>query len=626
MNIINKLKEVLENKELMPGQVVEKIKNKATNIENKKAVVTVAGIWMAVLVVIIVICKINGSAKEASGSETEIVVESESSIEAETTTKKYVKTKNIIATTTTASESEEESSSQEETTTAPPQTTTAAPVSNTIVERETIPIQYIEVSTEQLKDDVVNEVIKPAELVVSYPEMGTATVKESTEKSRDSFSNCIDISYHQGKIDWAAVKASGIEYAFIRVGYRGYETGSLGKDVRFDENIREATKNGIKVGVYFFSQAITEQEALEEASVTLNYIKGYNISLPVVIDWETTNGYRTYSGLSVDKLTSIISTFCDAVAGEGYTPMVYMCKSDYLGRVNYSNLAAKYKIWMAWYFDKYYTQNYASNRFTYGDKIPSLPFKYEVWQYTSKGRVDGITELVDMNIIIKDEIKYDPKLTVSKKTFVTNITKSIDLMEGVSAEDTHANTATDKVTINIKNTAGNTVTKENVFKTSGKYTVEYIYKDSDGTTLSDKATLYVRDIPVIMMNGNKWSDNNTKSIKYHYDDTLSESENYTKVKEIFKSTFTAQYYDYVEGESKAIIISNGQFDGIDAILRDGVMTAGEYTVTYNVSDNKGLSNSKTIKLIIDRTIELPTNQESTTVSEKTTETTSSSEN
>ena len=618
MNIISKCKEKLEDKGLLPGQIVDKFKNRVSGVENKKAVAAVAGVWIAAIVVVIVVCKINGNTKEASGSETEIVIESESFTEVETLTKKYVKTKNIIANTTAAESTEQ--TSQEELTTAQQQpATTAAPISNQIVERETIPIQYIKVSTEQLKDDAVNQVIKPAEVVVSYPEMGKASTKNSTEKNSDCYSNCIDISYHQGKIDWAAVKASGIDYAFIRVGYRGYETGALGKDVKFDENIKEATKNGIKVGVYFFSQATTEQEALEEASVTLNYIKGYQISLPVVIDWETTQGYRTYSGLSVQKLTSIISTFCDAVASNGYTPMVYMCKSDYLGRVNYSNLAAKYKIWMAWYFEKYYSDNYSSNIFTYGDKIPSLPFKYEVWQYTSKGRVNGINELVDMNIMISDELKYEPKLTLSKKLLVTNLSKSVDLMDGVTATDTHGNPVNDKVTVSITNTAGNTVTKENAFKIPGKYTVEYGYKDSDGTSLSQKAVLFVRDLPTILVNGNKWEDDSVKTLRYSYNEALSEEENYEKVLESLKNKFTAQYYDYVEGDSSAIMINNGQFEGIDAITINNVMTAGEYSVIYKVSDQSGLSNSKTIKLIICRTVELSTEIDTTTEPEETTD-------
>ena len=648
MRIFNKQqgKSITEN--ATQKSLISKVKDRYQSIENKKVTATVIGVWAAAFLSVIVVCRMNDTSRQAAGNQDVIIIESQTTMAYETGTSKEDLVKTSEKKTVTATM--KQTTTQSETTTEPQTTTVAPSVAEAIAERETIPIEKLEVSNEVMYDDVVI-VKKPVEEIVAAPaddelvapvvnvqelvttnyqvenntqpdeilaaaSTDTRTVQDTpvvlTAKEITTYHNCIDISYHQGKIDWAKVKASGIEYAFIRVGYRGYETGKMGKDVRFDENVREATANGIKVGVYFFSQALTEQEALEEASVTLNYIKDYKISLPVVIDWETTDGYRTYNTISSDRLTNILSVFCDAVANKGYTPMIYMCKSDYLNRVNYASLAAKYEIWVAWYLEKYYTDNYAANLYKEGDKMPSLPFKYQVWQYTSKGSVNGIAGAVDMNIIVNNKKIYEPKLALANKGFTVNLNGSVDLMQGVSATDLEGNNAVNQVTVNITDDAGKEVSKAKALSSSGKYTVRYTFK-GEGFSLESTARLFVRDIPKIYFENRVWADNNIRTVTYDYDASQDVTQCYHNIEALMKSKLSAVYYGTLEGISARIDIQDGRLDGLKNIIKDNVMTAGEYMVTYTVNDGKGLTNSKKIKLIVN----IPPEEETTEPSQET---------
>jgi len=191
----------------------------------------------------------------------------------------------------------------------------------------------------------------------------------------------IDVSEYQGKIDWEKVKASGIEFAIIRLGYRGYTEGGIYPDSCFDSNIKGALDAGLEVGVYFFSQAITVEEALEEAEFVLTRLEGYHITYPVVFDWEVIgkSSARTY-GLDTDTLSQCAVAFCDKMADAGYAPMIYF--TSYAGYVKYDLSRLKgYEFWFAQY-----------------SATPSFYYDYQMWQYTSSGKVDGISGNVDMNI------------------------------------------------------------------------------------------------------------------------------------------------------------------------------------------------------------------------------------
>ena len=190
----------------------------------------------------------------------------------------------------------------------------------------------------------------------------------------------IDVSKWQGEIDWAKVAndPAGIEFAIIRCGNRYSKTGDIVEDPYFRENIEGAIKNGIKVGVYFYSQAITKAEAVEEASAALELVKGYNLQLPIYIDTESSGGRA--DALTKQERTEILKTFCEVVKNAGYKPGVYSGAYWYNNNVIVSEIE-QYHIWVAQYNDE----------LTYKGR-------YDIWQYTSSGSVAGIKGKVDMNI------------------------------------------------------------------------------------------------------------------------------------------------------------------------------------------------------------------------------------
>lgn len=191
----------------------------------------------------------------------------------------------------------------------------------------------------------------------------------------------IDVSSYQGEIDWEKVADAGIEFAMIRLGGRGYSEGALYEDKFFRQNLQGASEAGIKVGVYFFSQAISVGEAAEEARFVLELLDGFPLDYPVVYDWEIiTNDTARTDDMSKSALTKCAITFCEAVADEGYTPMIY-----YGSRVGYTKLDLRkltdYDVWYAQYAP-----------------WPTMYYDFRIWQYTDSGKVPGIEGDVDMNI------------------------------------------------------------------------------------------------------------------------------------------------------------------------------------------------------------------------------------
>ena len=188
----------------------------------------------------------------------------------------------------------------------------------------------------------------------------------------------IDISKHNGNIDWNAVKNSGVQYVILRCGYRGSASGVLVEDQKFKSNIQGATAAGLKVGIYFFSQAVNEVEAVEEASMTLSLIKNYRITYPVYIDVESANGRA--DGISNAARTSVINAFCQTIRNSGYTPGLYANKNWLTEKINTGALGGC-KIWLAQYV-----------------AAPTYGGRYEMWQYSSRGSIAGIKGNVDLNV------------------------------------------------------------------------------------------------------------------------------------------------------------------------------------------------------------------------------------
>ena len=191
---------------------------------------------------------------------------------------------------------------------------------------------------------------------------------------------CIDVSYWQGDIDWKKVSKSGVKYAIIRAGYRGYTTGKICKDTKAEYNIEQAQKNGISCGIYFFSQAVNQDEAFEEADFLIDIADKYQVD-KLFIDTELGTVTKTgrADNLSKEARTQVVNFFCMRVATAGYEAGVYASKNWFENNLNDKQLVCDLR-WVAQYADK----------ITYkGD--------WDLWQYTSKGKVDGIKGYVDVS-------------------------------------------------------------------------------------------------------------------------------------------------------------------------------------------------------------------------------------
>ena len=301
----------------------------------------------------------------------------------------------------------------------------------------------------------------------------------------------IDISQFQGNIDWGKVKAAGVNFAFIRCGGRGYTKGGVYDDTKFYTNVSNAKAAGIKVGVYFFSQAITPLEAVEEASITLEKISGLSLDLPVVLDWETGSGYRT-ADLKGEDFANVITAYCSMIAQKGYSTMVYLNTSDINSRLgSYSgDILSKYKLWYAYPYSCYND----GSMYKAGDTVPPRSFYYEYWQYSWRGKVAGISTDVDLDLRILGKTTLGaPEIQLTNTTITSGAGQAIDPLNGVSAKTSQDNIVTSGITYEIKNASGEVVTLEAAQKTIGKYTITYSFTDSFRGTVTAVATWEVTD-------------------------------------------------------------------------------------------------------------------------------------
>ena len=200
-------------------------------------------------------------------------------------------------------------------------------------------------------------------------------------KSEDTLASVgVDVSSHQQEIDWELVAANGVEFAMIRVGYRGYTEGEIQPDDYFVQNIEGARAAGLDVGVYFFSQALDEQEAIDEANYVLERIKPYSLSYPVIFDWEDIEADARTDGMDSVQLTKNAIAFCDTIKQAGYRAGVYFNQRFGYEEFDLESLQ-DYVFWLAEYND-----------------TPSFSFHFQIWQYCNDGRVDGIKTDVDLNL------------------------------------------------------------------------------------------------------------------------------------------------------------------------------------------------------------------------------------
>ncbi|MBQ0041940.1 MAG: glycoside hydrolase family 25 protein [Lachnospiraceae bacterium] len=190
----------------------------------------------------------------------------------------------------------------------------------------------------------------------------------------------IDVSSNNGEIEWKKVANDGIDFAMLRVGMRGYTSGNLIADQRFTDNIVKAQAAGIKVGIFFFSQAINEKEAVEEASLAINLSRSYDLDLPIYVQMQNIGGKGRADNLSVEERTRIATAFCRTVSNAGYRTGV-SASASYIQNELDRNETGKYLTWLAEYRGE-----------------TTYPGIYQMWQYTGNGVVDGITGAVHLNI------------------------------------------------------------------------------------------------------------------------------------------------------------------------------------------------------------------------------------
>lgn len=251
---------------------------------------------------------------------------------------------------------------------------TAEPTGNILIFRDVYGVEY---------ETVIREDVTP----IRHDKTAFSIRNGQMAYDKGSYLLGVDVSHHQGDIDWNRVKAAGYDFAILRIGYRGYgQTGSVNKDKTFEENYEEATAAGLKVGVYFFAQAINEAEAAEEAKFVLDTLNGRGLDLPVVYDPESIldDDART-DNVSGEQFTANTLTFCKYIEANGYEPMIYANMLWEAFELDLGQLT-DYPIWYADY-----------------EAIPQTPYDFEIWQYTNEGSVDGISGVADENIWILRE-------------------------------------------------------------------------------------------------------------------------------------------------------------------------------------------------------------------------------
>ncbi|MCR4590232.1 MAG: glycoside hydrolase family 25 protein [Lachnospiraceae bacterium] len=213
----------------------------------------------------------------------------------------------------------------------------------------------------------------------------TGIWKEYALNGRKTSYHGIDISSYQKNIDWPLVAASGVDFAMIRVGSRGYGSGKVVLDTALVDNMRGCSENGIKIGLYFQSQAVNMIEAIEEANYCIGAINGQTVEYPIVFSSEAVlnDSYRT-ENLSSSELSEIARAFCETVRAYGYTPMIAATKKQFATKMDLTTLG-QYDFWL---YDT--------------DEMSVFPYRYNMWQYSINGTVDGISDPVNLDISFTD--------------------------------------------------------------------------------------------------------------------------------------------------------------------------------------------------------------------------------
>lgn len=211
----------------------------------------------------------------------------------------------------------------------------------------------------------------------------------------------VDLSYHNESVDWDALANSPVEFVMLRCGYRGYTEGGLVEDEKFKEYARAANEHGLKLGVYFFTQAINEQEAESEADYVIKLIEDYDISYPVAFDTENVSDEEARTNkaeLSKEDMSNICIAFCERIREAGYYPMIYASENWFRRKLDLTMLT-EYDYWAPQYLE--------DNDFLYD---------FTIWQYTESGDAPGIEGPCDLDISMVDYASFVPALREAVKT------------------------------------------------------------------------------------------------------------------------------------------------------------------------------------------------------------------
>ena len=389
------------------------------------------------------------------------------------------------------------------------------------------------IAQEEVKEEAILEMIEDTSQpvkIISYEELdigeddsSETVVGEVVEETPSNSTNIyeysgivkgIDVSKWQGDIDWSQVAASGVKFAIIKCAGRSTASeGSLYEDPKFEQNIQGAIANGIQVGVYFFSQALSVEEAYQEASMTIQLISKYQITYPVCFDWESADGYRVANRLDRQQLTDICNTFAGVVASYGYTPMIYFNRSDWRGAVNTAELTSKYKTWLAVYFKEYY---YTSNAWDYGNSVPEYPdIPYDVWQYGVTDTVPGINGWCDMDIAFFSYGNYEvqglqePGINFDVASFTltqgcdrygnpVNLDEGSDSLSAYLRNNAHGKNCIGydvELEMTIRDLAGNERDYTSVITSPGSYIVSYSFVDPRNGMITKELSLNIISKP-----------------------------------------------------------------------------------------------------------------------------------
>ncbi len=215
----------------------------------------------------------------------------------------------------------------------------------------------------------------------------SANLRKYTDNGKKISRVGVDISKHNGQVNFNSIKAAGVDYVMLRLGARGYSTGQLSLDDNFVENMEAAIEAGLDIGVYFYSQAISQDEVMQEANFVIQNLEPYraHITYPVAFDMEkVANDTARIDGLSRDDKTAIAATFLSGMQAAGYIPMVYGNKEWLIKNIDLAKLQ-DYDVWLSQEQD-----------------IPDYPYQFAMWQYTTTGVLNGVTGDASLNLCFVD--------------------------------------------------------------------------------------------------------------------------------------------------------------------------------------------------------------------------------